>query len=549
MALAAAWSLAGLVLGAIHAAEPLENAHAHNDYWHERPLIDALDRGFTSVEADIFLADGKLLVGHELAELNPERTLESLYLAPLASRVRENGGRVYPDGRRFCLLIDIKTDADEAYRQLQPLLSKYADMLTTVEHGQVRDGAVMVVLPGNRPIDALSTSATRHTGLDGRLDDLESELPAHLMPMISDSWPAHFAWRGDGPMPPAERAKLREIVRKAHEARRIVRFWATPEKEAVWRELQAAGVDLIGTDQLDRLAAFLRSSEASPERSVGRVELPERAPIALKLVAKLGPGPGKENSGIVKSRQYSDLFWIHNDSGDEPRIYPVNRRGETYPNSRYPDERGVLIGGAINVDWEDIAADADGHIIVADVGNNDNDRRDLVLYYLDEPAPTAGRTTFRKKVFVRYPDQREFPARPDEFNFDCEAEFTVGNTVFLLSKNRSNTYTSLYRLDDADPDVTNVLTLIDTFDIHGQAVGADCTPDGKRLAVLTYTGVWLFERSSLDQSFFTQRIFWAPFPQRDAEAICFADDKTLLVADEALGELYQVHIADLSRVK
>jgi hypothetical protein len=56
------------------------------------------------------------------------------------------------------------------------------------------------------------------------------------------------------------------------------------------------------------------------ELQVQRVDLPSRPPIELRLLAKLGPGPGKENSGIVKSRRQDDVFWIHNDSGDEPRI-------------------------------------------------------------------------------------------------------------------------------------------------------------------------------------------------------------------------------------
>jgi hypothetical protein len=280
-----------------------------------------------------------------------------------------------------------------------------------------------------------------------------------------------------------------------------------------------------------------------------RVKLVDRPSLPFRLVAKLGPGPGKENSGIVKSRQTPDVYWMHNDSGDEPRVYAIHRDGTSYPNVRYEQENGVLVGGAINVDWEDITVDAAGHLIVADVGNNYNDRRDLVLYYLDEPAPTAGRTTFRKKVFFRYPDQRQYPAGPDEFNFDCEAVFTVHNTVHLLSKNRSNNFTTMYRLDEAKPDVVNVVTLVDTFDIQGRAVGADCTADGKRLAVLTYTAIWLCERDSLDQSFFAGRIFWAPFPERDAEAICFADDHALLVADESLGELYEIRIDDLSRVQ
>jgi glycerophosphoryl diester phosphodiesterase len=243
--------------GAAPSVQPLARAHAHNDYWHDRPLLDALDRGFTSVEADVFLSDGKLLVGHDVGELKPEWSLESLYLTPLARRVRENRGRVYEDGERFFLLVDIKSDAAETYEELQKVLSRFAEVLTAIEGGEVRQGAVTVVITGNRP--RLEAAAVRYAGLDGRLSDLESDAPPYRMPMISDNWAANFTWNGDGPMPASERAKLRRIVSKAHAAGRVVRFWATPEKESVWQELRAAGVDLIGTDQLDRLAVFLQA--------------------------------------------------------------------------------------------------------------------------------------------------------------------------------------------------------------------------------------------------------------------------------------------------
>src|SRR5215207_8092712 len=97
------------------AVPPLRRAHAHNDYWHGRPLLDALDRGFRSVEADVSLVDGALLVGHEPKELRPERTLEALYLAPLRERVEKNGGRVYPGDRDFFLLVDVKSEAGPTY--------------------------------------------------------------------------------------------------------------------------------------------------------------------------------------------------------------------------------------------------------------------------------------------------------------------------------------------------------------------------------------------------------------------------------------------------
>jgi glycerophosphoryl diester phosphodiesterase len=249
-----------------HFAAPLPNAHAHNDYLHARPLFDALDHGFTSVEADVFLVDGKLLAGHDRDTLNPERNLESLYLAPLAERIRRNNGHVYPNDGRFFLLIDIKDDPQPTYRELQKLLAKYADMLTTVKAGKVLPGAVSIVLTGNRlQIDG-SDPGTRYVALDGRLSDLGSQAPAHLMSMISDNWTKQFHWNSNGPMPEKERDKLRKIVKKVHASGRVVRFWATPEKESVWRELRAAGVDLINTDELDRLSAFLRTPTALPNK-------------------------------------------------------------------------------------------------------------------------------------------------------------------------------------------------------------------------------------------------------------------------------------------
>lgn len=243
------------------AAEPLLSAHAHNDYWHTRPLLDALDQGFANVEADVFLVDGKLLVGHSRNELKADNTLEALYLAPLARRVQANGKSVFSEAGRFFLLVDIKTAAEPTAAVLQMILQEFHSMLTYVQDGVVHPGAVTVVVSGNRPRIDPADPAPRFFGIDGRLSDLDSQTPAHAMPMISDNWTSHFSWNGDGPLPDRERIKLHEIVRKAHAKGRVLRFWETPENEGFWRELRAADVDLIGTDQLERLAVFLRNAK------------------------------------------------------------------------------------------------------------------------------------------------------------------------------------------------------------------------------------------------------------------------------------------------
>ncbi|QDV65223.1 phosphatidylinositol-specific phospholipase C/glycerophosphodiester phosphodiesterase family protein [Crateriforma conspicua] len=239
-------------------------AHSHNDYTRPQPLTDALANGFRSVEADIFLRDGDLVVAHEADQIRPERTLRSMYLDPLSRRVRKFQGSVYQQPIEFILLVDIKDDGETTYAALHELLSEYASMLTHVKDGKQVSGAISVVISGNRPIEMMSEQSTRYAGIDGRLSDLDSDMPAHLMPMISDRWTSHFAYRGAGPIADADKLKLRQIVAKAHRAGRVLRFWATPEDQNLWQVLVDLDVDLINTDHLARLRAFLASQESAP---------------------------------------------------------------------------------------------------------------------------------------------------------------------------------------------------------------------------------------------------------------------------------------------
>jgi len=245
------------------AVRALASAHAHNDYDHRRPLQDALDRGFNSVEADVWLVDGELRVAHDLDDAVPGRTLESLYLKPLADRVRENHGQVYEHGRDFQLLIDVKSDGPSTYAAVDKALQEYRGISTIFVNGQVIKGAVTSVISGNRPLDVMKAQKIRYAGYDGRLADLQSGMPASLMPLVSDNWTTVFTWDGYGPMPEAEKTKLHDIVVSAHHAGYRVRFWETPDtpgvaREALWGELAAVGVDYINTDDLHGLEDFLR---------------------------------------------------------------------------------------------------------------------------------------------------------------------------------------------------------------------------------------------------------------------------------------------------
>lgn len=256
------WWLIGLfALSASAQRAPLARAHAHNDYLHTRPLADALASGYCSVDADIHLVDGKLLVAHDLEKSWPSNTLETLYLDPLLARVKENGGRVHPAPAEFTLLIDLKSEPEPTYAVLRSVLKRYREMLTTFSDERTETNAVTIILSGNRPFLTVSGEATRHVSIDGRLPDLTSNPSRHLVPLISDNWTKHFQWRGTGPLPEREKAKLVKIVNATHTQGRKLRFWGVPDNEAAWNEMQQAGVDLINTDQLLALEKFLRKGD------------------------------------------------------------------------------------------------------------------------------------------------------------------------------------------------------------------------------------------------------------------------------------------------
>lgn len=108
----------------------------------------------------------------------------------------------------------------------------------------------------------------RFAAYDGRYGDLFADYPSDLLPMISEKWNRIFKWDGQGEMPDQERKKLKQIVKRAHQTGRWVRFWATPDHPAksrnrIWKELIEAGVDYINTDDLSGLRNFLMNYQNS----------------------------------------------------------------------------------------------------------------------------------------------------------------------------------------------------------------------------------------------------------------------------------------------
>lgn len=254
-------------------ASALPHAHSHNDYEQPRPLLDALEHGFTSVEADVWLVNDRLLIGHTFFQLDADATFESEYLEPLARRVATHGGHVYDDWRESVqLLVDVKTDAEATYRALERALAPHEKMLTRFVDGRSEPGAVTVVISGNRPRALMEGQRERLAAYDGRLEDVGEHAATSFMPLVSARWDDAFRWHGEGPMPRTEQRRLRELVASAHAGGQRLRFWGTPEdvpaRDALWSELIAAGVDYVNTDDLAGLRRWFEAREPATSVAV-----------------------------------------------------------------------------------------------------------------------------------------------------------------------------------------------------------------------------------------------------------------------------------------
>lgn len=237
----------------------LTNAHAHNDYWHAKPLFQSLENGFMSVEADCYLINGRLLVAHEKVFTKKRRTLQKLYLEPLMKLAKENNFKsIYKSGEQeFILYIDIKADCEIFIPFLDSVLKKYDAMLTKFADGKKITGAVRVLVDHCGNNSYVLNSNPRYISLSGNMGDADKKSGNEIMPRISFSYNSLLQWNGKGEMSEAEKEKLKDFLKKAHANDYTVRIWAAGNKKKVWKELVAAGVDWINVDRLQKFRKFM----------------------------------------------------------------------------------------------------------------------------------------------------------------------------------------------------------------------------------------------------------------------------------------------------
>jgi hypothetical protein len=248
--LTAIWLNISIDLGAQPIHYSVQNAHAHNDYLHTVPFYTAFNSGFGSVEADVYPVNGDLLVAHGKSQIQTERTLRKLYLEPLKAELKKI------PGRQVTLLVDIKEKHPEALailiKQLKPL-KKY---LTTPDKGK---GKLTVLISGDRPHPSAYNTYPDYIFFDSDLSVEHTAEQWKRVGLVSLNFTKLSKWKGKDKIPGEDEARLQHTIDSVHTAGKKIRFWAAPDSSNAWEELMRLGVDLIGTDKIEGLTAFLNN--------------------------------------------------------------------------------------------------------------------------------------------------------------------------------------------------------------------------------------------------------------------------------------------------
>lgn len=260
--LAALLSLAGMQAAVAQSARyTTANAHAHNDYEHNVPFYTAYYKHFGSIEADVFARNGQLYVAHEEKEIDSARTLARLYLQPLQAMIRKYNGDIFDNGRPLQLLIDFKTDSVQTMQALLQLLQQFPD-ITRCPH-------IQLVISGSQPVPAQWDRYPGYILFDGKKNGAYTAAQQQRIPLFSYNFKDYTKWNGKGMIVAPERERLQALIDSVHHMGKKIRFWGAPDNVNTWITLSNMGVDYLGTDNPEGLAAFLDSRPTAEYRAPG----------------------------------------------------------------------------------------------------------------------------------------------------------------------------------------------------------------------------------------------------------------------------------------
>lgn len=245
---------------------PAHNGHAHNDYLQERPLLNALELGYGSIEVDVHLFKDELVVSHYSLGLKKKPSIEELYFEPLRLWMSLYALNYLPPNPPLEIMVDFKSEGLASYLKLKALVEAFPGLFERYIAGERQAGPVRLVISGNRPVDVILSDEDRIAVLDGRIADLGKGISSDLMPRVSSSYNSVLSWNGRGEIPDADFEKFTDLMEEAKKEGKAFRFWAAPETNAWWELCAAHENALVNIDKLRDFVEFCFAADQKNAR-------------------------------------------------------------------------------------------------------------------------------------------------------------------------------------------------------------------------------------------------------------------------------------------
>ena len=256
----------------------------------------------------------------------------------------------------------------------------------------------------------------------------------------------------------------------------------------------------------------------SPSCSAQEAALPGRevAP-GVREIGRIAHPRITESSGVVASRQFPGILWTHTDGGGPKKqaLFAMTRDGASAGE--------FFVSSVVITDWEDIAVDDQKHLFIGDIGNNDAKRSELLVHQIDEPNPKANTGVIHPTRSWRL----RFPGTP----FDCESLFIWQGHGYVVSKVFKDSRAQIFRFPLADASASVVLELVATTKIESPVTGADISPDGRLLGLVTRSGAFVYRIDGNVSRVIKGKPFVAKFRHEHIEACTFVPEGLLATAE------------------